>query len=107
MKGTQNSDIKCQFSIRTKKHRPPLTTLSLFRFVWDIKVPTLLFIKSRGCKPQWYGTTFHVGNEGVDINRDASPVSSPVAVLSYCGKFNKVLNKSDVKSSKILILITT
>ena len=41
-----------------------------------------------------------VGNEGVDINWDASPVSSPVTVLSHCGKFI-VLNKSDVKKSKI------
>ena len=38
-----------------------------------------------------------VGNEGVDINWDASPVSSPVTVLSHCGDFNNVLNKSDVK----------
>ena len=31
-----------------------------------------------------------VGNEVVDINWDASPVSSPVTVLSHRGEFNKV-----------------
>ena len=30
-----------------------------------------------------------VGNEGVDINWDASPVSSPVTVLSHRGEFKK------------------
>ena len=30
-----------------------------------------------------------VGNEGVDINRGVSPVSSPVAVLSHGGEFQK------------------
>ena len=34
-----------------------------------------------------------VGNEGVDINWNVSPVSSPVTVLSHSGKFNKVLCK--------------
>ena len=34
-----------------------------------------------------------VGNEGVDINWNVSPVSSPVTVLSHRGKFNKVLCK--------------
>ena len=33
-----------------------------------------------------------VGNEGVDINWNVSPVSSPVT-MSQCGKFNKVLRK--------------
>ena len=31
-----------------------------------------------------------VGNEGVDINWNVSPVSSPVTVLSHRGEFNKV-----------------
>ena len=30
-----------------------------------------------------------VGNEGVDINWDTSPVSSPVTVLSHRGEFKK------------------
>ena len=30
-----------------------------------------------------------VGNKGVDINWDASPVSSPVTVLSHRGEFKK------------------
>ena len=30
-----------------------------------------------------------VGNEGVDFNWDLGPVSSPVNMLSHCGKFNK------------------
>ena len=32
-----------------------------------------------------------VRNEGVDINWDARPVSSPVIVLSHRGEFNKVM----------------
>ena len=31
-----------------------------------------------------------LGILGVDINWDESPVSFPVTVLSYCGKFSKV-----------------
>ena len=34
-----------------------------------------------------------VGNEGVAINWNVSPVSSPVTVLSRHGKLNKVLRK--------------
>ena len=34
-----------------------------------------------------------VGNEGVDINWNVSPGSSPVTVLSHRGEFNKVLCK--------------
>ena len=32
-----------------------------------------------------------VGNEGVDINWNVNPVSSPVTVFSHCGEFNKVI----------------
>ena len=32
-----------------------------------------------------------VGNKGVDIYWDASPVSSPGTVLTQCGEVNKVL----------------
>ena len=31
-----------------------------------------------------------VDNEGVDVNWDVNPVSSPVTVLSHRGEFNKV-----------------
>ena len=31
-----------------------------------------------------------VGNKGVDINWDTSPVSSPATVLIHCGEVNKV-----------------
>ena len=31
-----------------------------------------------------------VGNKGVDINWDISPVASPVTMLSHPGEFNKV-----------------
>ena len=50
----------------------------------DVKEPTLLFIKYKGRRPRWCGTTFDwVGNEGVD----ASPISSSVTVLGHRGKF--------------------
>ena len=42
-----------------KNLRTRLTVLSLFWFLWDVKEPTLLFVKSRGRKPRWCGTTFH------------------------------------------------
>ena len=41
-----------------------------------------------------------VGNRGVDINWDASPVSSPARVLIHCGEVNKV-NK--VKVNKVTL----
>ena len=49
------------------------------------------FVKSRGRRPWFCGTTFYgrVGNEGVDINWDTSPVSSPFTVLSHRGEFKK------------------
>ena len=31
-----------------------------------------------------------VGNIGVDINWDASPVSSPATVLIHCGEVHKI-----------------
>ena len=53
------------------------------------KKPTLLFIKSRGIDSSGVVQTFMywVGNGGVDINWDVSPVSSPFTVLSQRGKF--------------------
>ena len=54
----------------------------------DVKELALLtlFVKSRGRRHRWRGTTFHGlgGNEG-DIDWDTSPVSSPVTVLSHRG----------------------
>ena len=32
-----------------------------------------------------------VGNEGVNINWNVNPVSSPVTLLSHRGEFNKVI----------------
>ena len=72
-----------------KNCRPCLTALSLFWFLWDIKEPTLLFVKCRGCKPRWCGTT--VKWAGWKMNWDASLVSFPVTVLSHRGQFNKEL----------------
>ena len=40
-----------------KNRRPCLTALSLFWFLWDIKEPILLFVKCRGHRPRWCGTT--------------------------------------------------
>jgi len=44
-----------------------------------------------------------VGNEGVDISWDVSPVSSPVNVLSHRGEFNKVKDSS-MKGVRIIVL---
>ena len=56
--------------------------------VKELALPAL-FVKSRGLRHRWRwrGTTFHGlgGNEGVDIDWDTSPVSSPVTVLSHRG----------------------
>ena len=72
-----------------KNRRPCLTALSLFWFLWDIKEHTLLFVKCRGRRPRWCGTT--VKWAGWEMNWDASLVSFPVPVLSHCGQFNKEL----------------
>ena len=72
-----------------KNCRPCLTALSLFWFLWDIKEPTLLFVKCRGHRPWWCGTT--VKWAGWEMNWDASLVSFPVPVLSHRGQFNKEL----------------
>ena len=37
-----------------------------------------------------------MGNEGVNINWDVSPVSSPVTVLSHSDEFNKDIDLTDV-----------
>ena len=70
-----------------KNRRPCLTALSLFWFLWDIKEPILLFVKCRGHRPRWCGTT--VKWAGWKMNWDASLVSFPVTVLSHRGQFNK------------------
>ena len=70
-----------------KNCSPCLTALSLFWFLWDIKEPTLLFVKCRQHRPWWCGTT--VKWAGWEMNWDASLVSFPVTVLSHRGQFNK------------------
>ena len=47
------------FRIKKKNRRPRLTAVSLFRLLWDVKESTMLFVKSRGRRPWWCGTTFH------------------------------------------------
>ena len=42
-----------------KKHRLHRTTLPLLCFFWEMKEPTLTFVKSRGRTPRWCGTTLH------------------------------------------------
>ena len=48
-----------------------------------------MFVKCRGRRPQWCGTT--VKWAGWEMNWDASLVSFPVTVLSHRGQFNKEL----------------
>ena len=74
-----------------KNHGPCLTALSLYWFLWDIKEATLLFVKRRGHRPWWCGTT--VKWAGWEMNSDASLVSFPVPVLSHHGQFNKELEE--------------
>lgn len=45
-------------------------------------------VRSSHCCGQLFVS--RVGNEGVDINWDANPGSSPAKVLIHCGKVNKV-----------------
>lgn len=73
-----------------KNRRFRFIALSLCCFLKDVKEPTLLFIKYKGRRPRWCGTTFDgVGNEGVD----ASPISSSVTVLGHRGKFKNIYIK--------------
>ena len=58
--------------------------------MWNVKETTLLFVRLGGVEP---GGVVHlfmglVGNEGVDISWDVSPVSSPATVLSHRDEFN-------------------
>ena len=60
----------------------------------DVKEPTLLFVgRVRGVDTSGVVQLSFmgwVGNEGVDIIWDTSPVSSPVTVLSHRGEFHKL-----------------
>ena len=49
-------------------------------------------VKSRSRSSRCCGQPIagRVGNKGVDINWEASPVSSPSTVLIHCGEVNKV-----------------
>ena len=47
-----------------------------------------------------------VGSEGVDINWDDTPVSSPVTVLSHRGEFNKAKDSS-MKGVLIIVFLVT
>ena len=78
--------------IRTINRRPRLLHLQCC-MVSRERERTHTFIEksrarsSRCCSQPLVGW---VGNKGVDINWDASPVSTPATVLIQCGEVNKV-----------------
>ena len=43
-----------------KNLRSRLTALALIWFLWDVKEPTPLFEKSKGCRPRWCGQPSHI-----------------------------------------------
>ena len=43
-----------------------------------------------------------VGNEGVNMNWDVSPVSSPVNVLSHSGEFKNIISLDIHKRNELL-----
>ena len=58
----------------------------------DVKGTHTFIEKSRARSSRCCGqpsVVGRVGNIGVDINWDASPVSSPATVLIHCGEVNK------------------
>ena len=52
--------VELVFQLYRKNHRSCLTALTLTWFLWDIKEPTPVFEKCRGCRPRRCGQPSHV-----------------------------------------------
>ena len=52
--------VELVFQLYRKNHRSCLAALTLTWFLWDIKEPTPLFEKCRGCRPRRCGQPSHV-----------------------------------------------